>query len=239
MNGMRRLRPPARWWSGDLAERPGGSEDRRNRELGRGEGTRGFRGRGRMGFRAMWAKHLIDDLEGLRDRLDTRIKALEKYYRSVQGSESHSSAGDDYSTDTGDDYERPATTRVLFMIFDELEDDDFTDDLYPIVSNVNKRLEEEGYARLHQDAIRKAYDKWLHSERNEAPDKTGGSSGKVTSKVLFSVFEKIEGHKDHFTEDDYPKVSSVNEILEKRNHGPATQREIRQAYKSWSEEQKE
>jgi hypothetical protein len=189
-----------------------------------------------MGFRAMWAKRLIDDLEGLRDRLDTRIKSLDKYYRSVQWSESHPSGGDDYSTDTGDDYERPPTTRILFMIFDELEDDDFTEDLYPIVSNVNERLEEEGYARLQQDAIRKAYDKWLHREKDEASDKT---DGKVTWKVLFSVFEKIEGHKDNFTEDNYPKVASVNEILEKRNYGPATQREIRQAYKSWSEEQKE
>ena len=236
MNGMRRWRPPARWWSGDLVDRPGGMNDRSNRERGRVEGRRGFRGRDRMGFRAMWAKRLIDDLEGLRDRLDTRIKSLDKYYRSVQWSESHPSGGDDYSTDTGDDYERPPTTRILFMIFDELEDDDFTEDLYPIVSNVNERLEEEGYARLQQDAIRKAYDKWLHREKDEASDKT---DGKVTWKVLFSVFEKIEGHKDNFTEDNYPKVASVNEILEKRNYGPATQREIRQAYKSWSEEQKE
>jgi hypothetical protein len=198
----------------------------------------------RQEIRSLWAKRLMGQLEVARERVDKRIKSLEKLYEGVakQPGTSSATVDDFYQTDSSDDEsDRLPTTRVMYSIFDELTDEDLTKDGYPEVSVVNEQLEEEGYQRSNQEEIRKLYDKWWHEKKKSSDTEgiTDGNGHKPTQKVLFTIFEKIEGSKADHTEDNYPKVSSVNELLEKRNFLPATQRDIRRAYKVWTEENEE
>jgi hypothetical protein len=57
----------------------------------------------------------------------------------------------------------------------------------------------------------------------------------VSTRALYDVFEGVDGRKRDFTEDGYPKVSSVNERLEDDGYERASQEEIRRAYDRWKE----
>ncbi len=124
--------------------------------------------------------------------------------------------------------------QVMSAIFKKLEGKKsaFTEDGYPKVSVVNEMLEERGYERSSQEEIRAAFDEW--SEKEEVVAEEGGAR-KPSRQFLFTVFEELK--KDDFTEDGYPKVGSVNEILEERNYAHVNQKEVRSAYDSWERKQ--
>jgi hypothetical protein len=142
-----------------------------------------------------------------------------------------------------DDEGKKPTQKALFSIFEKFEkhkgnDDYFTEDGYPKVSAVDRELNKNGYADTDQKSLRSAFKKWQEEEEDEHE----GSGKKATHNVLFSVFEKFERHKkddEYFTEDGYPRVSAVNEELEKKDYAPANQKTIHRAFKEWEEEEEE
>lgn len=63
--------------------------------------------------------------------------------------------------------------------------------------------------------------------------------GSPDEQVMSAIFKKLEGKKAAFTEDGYPKVSVVNELLEERGYERTSQDELRAAYDAWSEKEEE
>jgi hypothetical protein len=144
---------------------------------------------------------------------------------------------------------KEVTTRALYAVFEDLENekDEFTEDGYPFTRTVNERLHDKGYERTTQKQVHDAYDSWTHSQikdkterRQKGEEEDEDDRPEPPQTELFKFFERIEGRKSEFTEDGYPLVNKVNDALEDRGYAPASQEEIRSAFKKWAaEEEKE
>jgi hypothetical protein len=53
-----------------------------------------------------------------------------------------------------------------------------------------------------------------------------------SNRVLYGIFERLD--KDDFTEDNYPKIRVVNDILEDRGHARASKGTVDAAYDRWT-----
>jgi hypothetical protein len=130
----------------------------------------------------------------------------------------------------------------LYAIFEEMYDDSqqstrkrnqlFTESFYPKMAVLHERLDDahlgpsDGYQLLSADDAHAAYDRWTHHEQKEKAtgheeDDDRGShnrdddddSDKPSSADLVKVFERLKAADKELTEDGYPYVSEVNEIM--------------------------
>jgi hypothetical protein len=209
--------------------------------------------------------YLLNAVDFMRERVEQRNRVLDAFRsRLEQVMEEQPSAtsaydvvteagqvdADSYSTTSVEAADSSAgmnypSNRMLYSIFEEMDEDDFTKNGYPKVSVVNDLLEDRGHYRADKETIDASFDRWWHHEKGEGGDEGEerphkGASKKPTQKALFSIFEKLDrrkGDDEYFTEDKFPRVSAVNEELEKKGHAPANQKSIHRAYKAWEEEE--
>jgi hypothetical protein len=130
--------------------------------------------------------------------------------------------------------------RALFDVFDDMAEDEFTEDFYPRVDAVNKALAERGEVQISRDAMHPHFDRYLHdriAEGQVAPPARWTDEGaaaptgkpkKATDEVLFQAFRTL-GSEDITADGRYPKVAEVRARIP-AVYKPPSQQEIHAAW---------
>jgi len=143
-----------------------------------------------------------------------------------------------HDDDDDDDHKKgkTATDSVLFSVFETMagRKSNFTKDGLPLVKKVNDHLEDEGYKSVDEDKVHKAYKKFQVEEAKE------GEGKKATHRVLFAIFEDIEGQSRYFTKDGkHPLVDVVNDRLEKKGYSPIELDDLKKVYEDFAEHEED
>ena len=136
--------------------------------------------------------------------------------------------------------EREPDRRVLYDVFDDLAEDEFTEDFYPLVDAVNKVLATRTEPPISRDEMHPLFDSYLHDRiaegqvapparwTDEGAAAPAGRPKKATDEVLFQAFRTL-GPEDMTADEKHPKVAEVRARIP-AIYKPPSQQEIHAAW---------